>query len=452
VSFDDDADNALPSGAVKPGLYDCIWNLDGQEVQGTIELVGGKFPHGTAKFILVSCAIPNGWAFPGTEQRDRVTGYIDEVGRTVVLVGVTVSTRWENLTFLDADYALVGHRLGDDHDLVFPASYDARLMEWSARSEGGTSRKWSDDGLSVELDFWSSATVSDAYRFGVRFAPWATITSQEGNTVRQWYRGWCADLLTLVSAATGRVESLTHMHFAADGTTVTVFTRGVSQSPYYAAQDRRTQVCYTVIGDDGDGDSLLDVLRQVQAKRKEGHPLVDGYDPAILDRAQHPRSRVLQLVQWIEAGQGFETRDTWERRVEDHTTKREDLIVALAKECDDGVLTAAQLRFAKNALSKKPYSSLEDALRAVFGRHPGLDIRKRLADLQLIQDQLALDECNSVENAVRLVRNGLSHGAVDYDAGQLDRLASVLRHLVRADYLWLLGCGYQPQMIFELGE
>ena len=74
-------------------------------------------------------------------------------------------------------------------------------------------------------------------------------------------------MLTLVSAATGRTESLTHMHLVADGTTVTVFTRGISQAPYYASQDRRTQVCYTVILDGGDEDSLLDVLRRVQAKR-----------------------------------------------------------------------------------------------------------------------------------------------------------------------------------------
>ena len=92
MSSDDDTESALASGAVKPGLYECIWNIDGREFQGTIELAGGKFPHGTAKFTLASCAIPNGWAFPGTEQRDRVTGYIDELGRTVVLVGVTMST------------------------------------------------------------------------------------------------------------------------------------------------------------------------------------------------------------------------------------------------------------------------------------------------------------------------------------------------------------------------
>ena len=474
MSYDDDNDNALPSGAVKPGLYQCTWNIDGSEFQGTIDLAGGKFPHGTAKFTLASCAIPNGWAFPRTEQRDRVVGYIDEVGRTVVVIGVTVTTHFANVTYLDADYALVGHGIGDDHDLVFnevrlqttglellagftplthitfPASYDARLMEWSAKCQGGTHREWSDGGLTVELDFSSSATVSDAYRFGVRFAPWASIKSLAGQTVREWYRGWCADLLTLASAATGRAESLTHVHFAADGTTVTAFTRGISQTPYYARQDRRTQVSYRVGGEGG--DSLLDVLRRARAKREEGHPLIDGYDPVVLGRAQHPRSRVLQLVQWIEAGRGFETRDSWKRRVEDHTAQREDLIAALTTAYGDGVLTAAQLRFAKGALGKKPYSSLEEALRAVFDRHQGLDIRNRLSELQVVQDQLALDDCDSVESAIRLIRNGLSHGTVDYDAGQLNRLAGVLRHLVRADYLWLLGCDYQPEMIFEPGE
>lgn len=470
----DDIDNAAPSRAVKPGVYDCTWTIDGHSVQGTIELAGGKFPHGTAKFTLASCAIPNGWAFSRTEQRDRVTGYIDTVKESVVLVGVTVSTVWENVTYLDADYALVGDGLRNDPDLVFhevrfqttglellagftplthvafPVEYDARVMKWTAKCEGGMAREWNDENLSAGLDFASSATVSDAYRFGVKFAPWATVKSLEGHTVREWYRGWCGDLLTLVSAATGRAESLTHMHFARNGATVTVFSRGVSQSPYYASQDRRTQVCYRVGGEGN--DSLLDVLRRVQDRREEGHPLIDGYDPVVLSRAQHPRSRVLQLVQWIEAAHGFETRATWERRVAEHTAKRDDLLAALTAACDDGVLTTKQLRFAKSAIGKYPFSSLDEALAVVFDRHPGIEIRRRLGDLPLIQEQLARDDCGSVENAIRLIRNGLSHGTVDYDAGQLDRLADVLRHLVRADYLWLLGCDYEHEMIFEPGE
>jgi hypothetical protein len=471
VSSDDDA---TPSGAVKPGTYECTWTIGDQAVPGTIELVGGRFPHGSAKFTLPSCAIPNGWAFPGDEQWKRVTGYIDALGRTVVLIGVSVSTVWENVTYFDADYALVGDGLRNDSDLVFqevrfqttglelltgftplthvafPLGYDARAMEWSAKCEGGTVREWSDEDLTAKLDFSSSANVSDAYRFGVKFAPWATVTSRVGHTVREWYRGWCADLLTLVSAATGRAESLTHMHFGTAGATITVFTRGVSQSPYYARQDRRTQVCYRVGGKEN--DSLLDVLRRVQARREEGHPVIDGYDPVVLDRAQHPRSRVLQLVQWIEAGRGFETRDTWQRRVEEHTAKRDDLFAALTTARDSGCLTTDQLRFAKSALSKYPLSSLDEALRVVFDRHPGIEIRRRLGDLPVIQAQLARDDCDSVENAVRLIRNGLSHGTADYDASQLDRLAGLLRHLVRADYLWLLGCGYAPEMIFEPGE
>ncbi len=471
MSSDKDTDTCVPSRSVKPGVYDCRWSIDGNTVQGTIELAGGEFPHGTAKCTLASCAIPNGWAFGRIEHRDRVTGYIDDIKESVALVGVTVSTVWENVTHLDADYALVGDGLRDDPDLVFhevrfqttglellagftpltqvtfPAEYDARVMNWSAECEGGTSREWSDESLSAELDFWSSATVADVYRFGVKFAPWATVKSREGHTVREWYRGWCGDLLTLVSAATGRAESLTHMHFARDG--VTVFTRGVSQSPYYASQDRRTQVCYR-IGGEGN-DSLLDVLRRVQGKREEGHPMIDGYDPVVLSRAQHPRSRVLQLVQWIEAARGFETRETWERRVERHTAKRDELLEALTAARDGGVLTTTQLKFAKSAVSKFPFSSLDEALTAVFDRHPGLHIRRHLGDLPLIQAHLARDDCASVENAVRLIRNGLSHGATDYDPGQLDRLAGVLRHLVRADYLWLLGCDYEPEMIFDPG-
>lgn len=149
---------------------------------------------------------------------------------------------------------------------------------------------------------------------------------------------------------------------------------------------------------------------------------------------------------------GFETRADWERRVEEHTGKREDLIATLTKARDDGVLTSAQLRFAKSALSKYPYSSLDEALHAVFDRHPRQDIRGRLDRLQIVQDQLALDDCDTAESAVPLIRNGLSHGTVDYDKTQLDRLAQVLRQLVRADYLSLLGCSYEPQAIFQPGE
>ncbi|RAV03741.1 hypothetical protein [Mycolicibacter senuensis] len=466
-------DSALPSGAVESGEYNCIWKLDGQDVLGTIELAGGKFPRGTAAYTLPACARPFGGAFPASERRDRVTGYIDAVGRTAVLIDVKVSTQWRNRTYLDAAYALVGRGLGGEdtptfHEVRFqttglellcgfvplthtayPPSLDG-TPQWSARSEGGIFREWSDEDASVKLDFASSATIADPYRFRVRFAPWATIKSREALGGRAWFRGWCTDLLTLVSAATGRAETLTHMQFETGQGTVTVFTARVSQTPYYAAQDFRTHVSYRVGGEDG--ESLLDVLRSVQARRVVRHPLIEGYDPAILDRAQHPRSRVLQLVQWIEAAYGFETRDSWERRVTDHTTKREDLVEALTRARDNGALTTQQLSFAKRALSKKPYASLDEALRAVFDRHPGLDIRRRLGDLPIVQDQLAVDDCDTVESSIREIRNGLSHGSADYDAWKLDALAEVLRQLVRADYLQLLGCAYDPEAIFPLGE
>ena len=115
----DDTGSAIPHGAVKPGSYNCTWHLDGREVPGTVELAGGRFPHGTAKFMLASCAIPHGLAFPRIEQRDRVEGFIDDVGRTIVLVGVGVATLRENATVLDADYALVGRGLDRDDDLRF---------------------------------------------------------------------------------------------------------------------------------------------------------------------------------------------------------------------------------------------------------------------------------------------------------------------------------------------
>lgn len=101
-------DCARPSGAVEAGEYNCTWNIDGQVVQGTIELAGGKFPHGTAQFMLEACRTRNGWAFPRREDRDRVTGYIAVLGRTIVLIGVKMATQWPNITQIDADYALVG--------------------------------------------------------------------------------------------------------------------------------------------------------------------------------------------------------------------------------------------------------------------------------------------------------------------------------------------------------
>ncbi|MFW0789691.1 hypothetical protein [Gordonia sp. CPCC 205333] len=333
---------------------------------------------------------------------------------------------------------------------TFPRAYDPEKMQWTATSEGGTARSWEDESGSFKLEFTSSATVADPYRFRVQFAPWAMIQVADGLSVSDWRDHWCSNLVTLVSAATGRAEKLTHLTFRTADSVVTVFTAAITQNPYYADQDRSTPVCYR-IGSDG-GDSPLTALRHIQFKRTEGHPLIDGYDPMILSRAQHPRSRVLQLVQWLEAGYGFDTRDEWEVRVEKHRTKRAELLEVLKAAQDDGVLTRAQLKFVKDSIGKSPRSTLDTTLKAVFDRHEGLEPRRRLGALRVIATEMEDENRNSVESAVRIVRNRLSHGTGTYNVHELDQLADLLRQLVRADYLALLGCEYRASEVFPLGE
>lgn len=58
VVSSEDTGQRHPHGAVQPGSYNGTWNLDGREVPGTVELAGGRFPHGTATFI--GCSTTSG--------------------------------------------------------------------------------------------------------------------------------------------------------------------------------------------------------------------------------------------------------------------------------------------------------------------------------------------------------------------------------------------------------
>lgn len=336
---------------------------------------------------------------------------------------------------------------------TFPKGGEGRHLEgdWTVSGNPDSSQKWSDDDVTVRLEYDAGIGIGNAYAFRFVVSPVVRIESREALTVRDWVDRWIVPLRRIVSIATGDAQPLTYLAVDASGVDRQrthqrrqVYGSGITQEPYqsdHAAVRKSSTAVHIAV----DGLSLLDMLRRWQGLEDDHHPLIETYGAMLSATDEHPRSRFLLLVQALEGLHGHETAAAYEERKNHHTEERKTLIEALQ---DADILNSQQLKFVKKNLTKNPPRGLNEALHHLLGELP-VDLTPRLAACKLLTNYLTEaqgPEAQRVAYALSRVRNDLAHGNKGFDAYDLHETVRVLERIVRAHALRLLGC---PEPVLE---
>ncbi|BBY99457.1 HEPN domain-containing protein [Mycolicibacterium fallax] len=311
---------------------------------------------------------------------------------------------------------------------------------FGAKIEKASLQKWSDDGAEVSLHYERSTGVHGWYGFGLAFSPVVSVKLTEPISLAEFLTRWAWPLRGLVAAATGRRVDINYLTCVPviDGDDrprklrhCQVFNASVTQEPYTSTNSLRDKHVSDV-SIASDGQSLLELLRGWQALLADENPILNTYDITAVGRNQHPRARYLLLLQALEGLCGHEKR--FEEAQSKFSAKRESAL-ARCKELLDG----ATFKFVKKSLPKRSPLGLDSVLREMFGELP-VDVEPELAGGALVKSVRADDpNINSTLDALRVVRNGLSHGTKTYDRRELSEAADVLERVVRAHLLRLLG-------------
>ena len=317
---------------------------------------------------------------------------------------------------------------GADGSIEWVAKAERMQVEWSGAHSTGTF-------------YYSYVTSLDPYALSVKFAPWLAVVSEVPLDARQWYEQWCHPLTHLISVATGGVEKTTLLTLKSNsGAEYSVFASPITQAPFYSDKRADDFLAFTA---STDGFSLIGALEQWLNLHASGHPLITGYNAHLLNKDQHPRARLLTLLQWLEASFGFEHKNKFSADQEEYSRKRAELMEKAKRLTREQLLTASDLRFIKR-LPKYVQPTLAEAIRYYVSEHPDLNLVKILKTLDILSQTHGDDDPIL---ALCAVRNGLSHGTENYDTYDLHQLADALRPLVRAEFLRLLGGTFNPDVL-----
>ena len=203
---------------------------------------------------------------------------------------------------------------------TFPKGVERRHLEgdWTVSGNPESSQKWSDDDITVRLEYDASIAVGNSYAFRFVVSPVVRIESREALTVRAWVDRWIVPLRRIVSIATGDAQPLTYLAVDASGVNGPdspqrrqVYGSGITQEPYQSNQ-AAVHKSSAAIRIAVDGLSLLDMLRRWQGLEDDHHPLIETYGAMLSATDEHPRSRFLLLVQALEGLHGHETAAAYE--------------------------------------------------------------------------------------------------------------------------------------------
>jgi hypothetical protein len=439
---------------LEPGEYRVEWQLPTQTggtetLQGDLELVADRPPRGNA-----FGDVPVKWetagaggvaSFPQIYEVSTVVGRLLN-GFTVVLIGAVIEIWMSERAVIHARAALLGREpvaadtvqvvgvdvqvegldaitgIGPIGKVKIPLKREEgkRYLDWSWEAVGNpdSTQTWTDDDAEVELQFYSSVTAPEAFFFRVT--------------------EWVEPLRRIVSLATGRKEKITYLavRLADDGGSrlFQVFGTALQQAPYSSRGNDVLKVERSFLLSPEDM-SLLDLLRRWQQLRGEHHPLLETYGSMMFAPEQHPRSRLLLLLQALEGMHGHENAAGFAERVTKHKERRESALAEAAETVSAGVL-----RFLKTHLSRRPPTGLQQVLGETLTAVP-VDVTEDLGRSALVTEVMVdpRKPTNSYD-ALRLVRNDLAHGARGYDAQAVHDVAQLLDGVVRAHMLRILDC------------
>ncbi|WP_336819087.1 hypothetical protein [Gordonia sp. MMO-8] len=458
----DDAKKLIESyGVIEPGEYDCDWTINGTTMRGEVELLSGHSPGGSARGRLHDGHAPGRpaareWRYPHHQDEPLIRGYIASRDLHVTLLDATVTAVFTDQLLIASAIALVSrHEMPDsalftsmsvqmtrlDH-FVGLAPLDTQVIpkEGPPYDFGATTttmkQVWTAAGMTAE--FWYGyRSAINPYQLSVRFTPWISFTSATPLSAETWLRSWCLPLRALISVSTGETEQVTLATLTAEGVDAAkahLFMNLSTHQPYYSSQRPSERLAFTA---EKSNLSLVDALIRRNELHAAGHPLIAGYNTAAIGRDQHPQARLLLLLQWMEASFGFGQRDKIAVQQAKHDATVTSLLEKVAELKTEGRLTRREAKLAKR-VPRRALPTLGEALSHYLSRHADLDTEQMLGRTVLIAELIESD-CESVIDALRTIRNGLSHGTESYEPRRLDELVRVLHPLVRAEYLALLG-------------
>lgn len=320
-----------------------------------------------------------------------------------------------------------------------PAIPGAPKDQWTAHTNPDADAEWTAGGTMLRVGYAGRGRAMDAYEFGLRFSPVATLKLTDGVTLRELVDDYVEPLRKIIAIATGRPSDLTYLAVDLDGEKgwFQVFGSAITQEPFESTS-KAVRDTPSAVRSHEDGLSLLDLITRWRVLESEHHPLVETYGSMLHTVDQHPRSRFLLLVQALEGMHGAETREQYDERVVNHTERRAAAL-AMLKDLTDVDLPAEHRRFIKNNLQTRPSSSLDSALVAMAKTLPvnGMDA---MASTALVKGLCASERAKSTHEALRVVRNDLAHGNRGYPVDELEEVVAVLERMVRGHALRLLGC------------
>ena len=180
---------------------------------------------------------------------------------------------------------------------------------------------------------------------------------------------------------------------------------------------------------------LLDMLAIWTDLDQWQHPLIEIYGNSIYGES-HPRSRVLFIVQTIEGTWGIDNRAAREHDVHQY---RLDRATALRS------ISGSGLEFVRDNLRTSPAENLAEKLRSSCAEFI-LELEQQLQQDKGVVDLITEEEhVSDGADAVRVIRNGLSHGDRTFDRSTLRHVATVLERAVRRLLLRRLGASDEAQ-------
>jgi hypothetical protein len=331
-------------------------------------------------------------------------------------------------------------------EVTFPQDdpYEQDEPRFAATFDKQSYQEWQDETAEVTLFYQLSADLFSWYSFGLAFSPIVSVKLKEPVPLSEFLTQWAWPLRQLIAAATGRREDISYLTCSPviegddrepERRQFQVFNASISQERYMSSGSLRDKDI-SAIRIFPDGESLLTLLRRWQDLRANDNPILNTYDITAVGPSQHPRARFLLLLQALEGLHGYEYRAEIDERQVKHTGLHEPVLrrckSALAELPDD-------FKFIKKFLRKQPLETSDAAIRKMLQMLP-VDLEPDLARSALVESVRSDNESvTKTLDAIRIARNGLSHGTKAYDRRELAEVADILERVVRGHLLRLLG-------------
>lgn len=451
------------------GEFLCTWSVPDldegvREVSGSLNLEVGKYPYGVLHGNVPIKWVNGAASFPQRHNFQSLVGRLSNGGSVALMNGdlnywfETQGRATGAFAVLSRDYlesrevrkyeaielqiegldALMGR--SPISEVSMPQKPGDKPV-WAATINREAKGSWEMDG--DEMSIWYNASIRalDFYEFRMVFGSVLRITSKEALTIEDWWLEWVRPLRQLVSLITQSPRGVHAFLALRDASDVRssrdqVFGWDISQDTRNTNRDdiEATKSLVNLSEDEAD---LLALLKKWQELSAAHHPLLETYGSMTTATEQHPRSRVLLLLQALEGLYGFETSEKRGLDESKYTEKRE-AILARAQEAS---LNAEDLKFLKKNLMKRPQGGLFEALSSIFRSQP-VDVRIELDETDLFSvlrskfPELAQE---AVERILVKIRNDLSHGSASFEPFDLQAVADLLDRVARAETLRVLG-------------